>query len=97
MSTSPIAAAGGHNRRGLRRIVDRYLVAARLKRIDSERAATPHGLRASYATAALRAGASLEQIAAEGGWRVGSASIALYAHITDRAEQAPSKRISIHL
>lgn len=83
-------------RRGIRKIVDRHLAAARLKRAGG-RSATAHGLRASYATAALRAGATLEQIAAEGGWRVGSASIALYAHITDRVEQAPSKRIPVRL
>jgi site-specific recombinase XerD len=83
-------------RRGIRKIVDRHLAAARLKRAGG-RTATAHGLRASYATAALRAGATLEQIAAEGGWRVGSASIALYAHITDRVEQAPSRRIRVQL
>lgn len=83
-------------RRGIRKIVDGYLTAARLKQRGS-RTATTHGLRASYATAALRAGATLEQIAAEGGWRIGSASIALYAHITDRIEQAPSKRIGVRL
>ncbi|GEM_PF-1679779 len=83
-------------RRGLHLIVTGYLRAVGAKAAQDQRGITPHTLRHTFATQALAAGASLEQLQEQGGW-VKPETVRRYAHVLGRATQNPSERIPIVL
>lgn len=75
-------------------IVTDYLRAIGAKLPQDQRGITPHTLRHTFATQALAAGASLEQLQDQGGW-IKPETVRRYAHVLDRAEHNPSERIPI--
>ena len=83
-------------RRGLHFIVTTYLKAIGAKPAQDQRGITPHTLRHTFATQALAAGASLEQLQDQGGW-VKPETVRRYAHVLGRAEQNPSELIPVAL
>jgi site-specific recombinase XerD len=83
-------------RRGLHLVVTGYLRAIGAKAAQDQRSVTPHTLRHTFATQALAAGASLEQLQDQGGW-VKPETVRRYAHVLGRETQNPSERIPIVL
>lgn len=83
-------------RRGLHLIVTNYLRAIGAKAARDQRGITPHTLRHTFATQALAAGASLEQLQDQGGW-VKPETVRRYAHVLGRETQNPSERIPVIL
>jgi site-specific recombinase XerD len=83
-------------RRGLHMIVTGYLRAIGAKSAHDQRGITPHTLRHTFATQALAAGASMEQLQDQGGW-MKPETVRRYAHVLDRVGQNPSERIPLTL
>lgn len=79
------------SRRSIRAIVDRYLIAAKLKHKDG-RTITAHSLRHTAGTQALRAGADLRQVQDLLG-HADPRTTSIYAHIGDRWEYNPASAV----
>jgi len=77
-------------------IVTGYLRAIGAKSAHDQRGITPHTLRHTFATQALAAGASMEQLQDQGGW-MKPETVRRYAHVLDRVGQNPSERIPLTL
>ncbi|MEY2985322.1 MAG: hypothetical protein RLZZ568_1939 [Cyanobacteriota bacterium] len=87
--------AGGKrlSRRGIRLIVDQYLIQVNLKQTPGRTLST-HSLRHTAGTLALRAGADLRQVQDLLG-HADPRTTAIYAHIADRWENNPALKWSI--
>lgn len=99
--TSPLLIAVGNraggqrlSRRGIRLIIDRYLLQAGLK-YKSGRTLSAHSLRHTAGTLSLQAGAELRQVQDLLG-HADPRTTATYAHVADRWENNPALKVGIN-
>jgi integrase/recombinase XerD len=83
------------SRRGIRQVVDKYLLATNLKYMEG-RTLSAHSLRHTAGTLALRNGASLRQVQDLLG-HADPRTTAIYAHVGDRWENNPALKVGIDL
>lgn len=84
------------SRRGIGYLVDNYLTQCNLKRIDNHQSRSAHSLRHTAGTLSLAGGASLREVQDLLGHR-DPETTAIYAHVLDRYDNNPAKRIALKL
>ncbi len=84
------------SRRGIEYIVDSYLSKIGFKRIDARQSRSAHSLRHTAGTLSLAGGASLREVQELLG-HSDPKTTAIYAHVLDRYENNPAKRIDVQV